>query len=201
MGRRALHLTAEARQDAAREHVRRYARSERGKSTRAARHAQAYTQRRASQREILGLDMPPDLLRYARPLLRASFAFEPVPELALGLWTAPYTWLLPSASMRPLLLPGGTIWASPQARLSIYHYSRLMDEGFARAELWASDNLDVEAVEAVLKVEIFARREAWIAARDSNVETADVDMHDVYLHWGARIIAMLGKELEVRRRG
>ncbi|KAI0701107.1 hypothetical protein C8T65DRAFT_741807 [Cerioporus squamosus] len=128
MGRRAKHLTAEARQDAAREYARRYTQSERGKATRAKRNAEAYTQRRQSHQRVLGIDMPEDLFAYARPLLRVSFALEPIPELALGLWAAPYTLSLPSASVRPSLLSGDGVWASPQARSSIYHYSRLMDE-------------------------------------------------------------------------
>ncbi len=172
-----------------------------GRETRAARNTQAHTERRASQRRILGLEMPEDLLRYSRPLLRASFSFETTPELGLGLWSAPYTLAIPGAGVRPSLLSGDGVWASPQARLSIYHYSRLIDEGIARAEVWGSDGLDVDAVAAALTVEIFARREAWVVTRDSDVGTTDAYVQDVYLHWGARMIAMLGEEMKVRRRG
>ncbi|TFK83803.1 hypothetical protein K466DRAFT_602550 [Polyporus arcularius HHB13444] len=201
MGRRAKYLTAQARQAAAREYTQRYAQSARGKATRATRNAQTYTQRRESRLQILALDMPEDLFRYARPLLRASFAFEPVPELSLGLWSAPYTIALPDASIRPSLHSGDGVWASPEARLSFFHYAQLMDEGMARAELWRGEDLDMAAVEAEIKDEIIARRDAWVAARNGVVGTLDAYVHDVYLHWGARIIVMLGEELELRKRG
>ncbi|TFK82051.1 hypothetical protein K466DRAFT_501020 [Polyporus arcularius HHB13444] len=201
MGRRPKYLTAEARQAAAREHSRRYAQSERGKTARAARNAQACTQRREFNNRVLGLHMPEGMSCYARPLLRASFAFEPDPELSLGLWAEPYAFILPGTSIRPSLDSGDGVWASPEARLSIYHYCRIMDEGPARAEGWRSDDLDLAAVEAQIKDEIAARRDAWVAARDGGVGSADAYALEVYLHWGARIIAMLGDEWELRKHG
>ncbi len=176
-----------------------------GKATRSRRSARGYEDRKTSASTLVGLVLPPDMIKHSSALVRVAFSFLGGEDYALGLWSSPYYLIAPDATVRTVVCrEEHGPWVTRGTRLSAVQYHHFLSMAETRMVEWSTETLDVEAVESAVRDELEARRHAWIAARDGGIGNGDGELkyaHDVYLVWGALFAVSLGQEWEIRKQG
>ncbi len=158
-----------------------------------------------AQCTVADVALPRDMFKHTSKLPRVAHAFVGGEELALGLWSPPYTLTLPLPTAREALTQGEHgVWVTRKTRLSAVHYHNFLSTSWTRTDEWKVEELDTAAVGQAVHEEVTARRDAWVTARDCGVEGGDGQTsycHEVYLFWGAKMAIALGAEWDIRRRG
>ncbi|KAI0750099.1 hypothetical protein C8Q80DRAFT_1101205 [Daedaleopsis nitida] len=211
MGRRAKHLTTQAKQAAKRRHAEMYRQSEKGRETKSRANRRSYEQQKTSSPSVatplaIDIDIPPEISARGCKALHVSFAHLRIDTgPLLGLWTVPYMYEPPL--LGTLHDEGGTVgeeedvensaWTSRAAILGTFQYGEIMAAGSARARQWEEEDLRV--LRPGLVKEVNARVTAWVTLKDSGRES-DED-RGTALDWGAKLICLLVDEWDVRREG
>ncbi|TFK80857.1 hypothetical protein K466DRAFT_569396 [Polyporus arcularius HHB13444] len=199
MARNTKYYTQADRQAARREQKARYARSELGKTNRAAARARAQEHNAAAIACELTSKVPTEMRAYAARPFVMSFAFRETGGPALGLQKPPYTFRLPDdRSLRSLERRGSE---DPVAvKLHTLQFTWAIEAAYARRTEWSVKSTDqvIELAEAELK----ARVRAWKLMEARTLQAGiEGDIREVAMCWGARRATMVADELEIRRKG
>ncbi|OJT11034.1 hypothetical protein TRAPUB_12458 [Trametes pubescens] len=203
MGRRSKYLTADAKRAAKKAQAQLYRQTEKGKEARRRENKKQTDKQRARKLTWVGVLILLELYTRSQKTLRASFAVQD-PGPLMGLWTSPYEFAMPDVSLLPTIDGGNrakaSIWNSCVAVLGAYQYGEVIETGWRCFEQWTADHLVLDEVEVQVKEEVVERLEAWVCLADSMTEDGrDVEVVEIGLDWGAKIIRMLVEEWEMRK--
>ncbi|TFK78943.1 hypothetical protein K466DRAFT_506455 [Polyporus arcularius HHB13444] len=200
MGRRAKYFTLAERKAAKRAQHTEYARSDRGKATRA-RLRSKHTHSATSSSPV---SVPPSA--YARAaiysVLSWTFSWQDDADVVvdLGLRQPPYAFVLPDAAAIAALEDSGN--DGPELTLNSIHCSWIREEGRARFRAWSTAGGSEKDIIVAANAELGERVRAWnTVATDKGTAEEDARFRKLYLDWGAKRIVWLWEELEVRREG
>ncbi|TFK77905.1 hypothetical protein K466DRAFT_607552 [Polyporus arcularius HHB13444] len=199
MSRRTVYFTNAERVAAKRAQHAKYARSDRGRATR----AQGRLRAKQASLPISARVTIPDAAHIRASHEIPSSTFLAIDDLgpALGILSPPYTFAAPDADELVALQEndGDSMQITLNATQLIWY--RL--DSKTRFRAWSKvDSNTAQIVEAGV-AELEARIHAWNAATEhgDGKDTVANGARDVYLHWGAKRIVWLVQELEVRRNG
>ncbi|TFK80128.1 hypothetical protein K466DRAFT_605591 [Polyporus arcularius HHB13444] len=208
MGRRAIHLTAEAKKAAKRAQAQNYRRSAKGKATKSRSNRRYYERQmdaRDTERSLAALEVeiPSDLFARAHGCtLRPCLA---VADYGPLLWPPPHrffqppTYMLDAMPWPPASSASGK-WESRAAVLGSYQWREMIGRCGARMARWTTEPADI--LHREVTVEVFKRVAGWCALRDTelDVEEEEEYVREVALDWGAKLTSMLVEEWECRTR-
>ncbi|OBZ77743.1 hypothetical protein A0H81_02191 [Grifola frondosa] len=166
----------------------------RGQRTRATRNRESYERRLLSDVLIFENNLPPTLspalVKYARRPFSIIYNFlDDTPYL--GLWTRPFQLEIPA------IVEGCREEVEKQFATGQYH--QIIEHGYERYGAWKQKG--GEDLTAGAKEELAERIAAWDRMAGERVGERgswDEFVREVALSWGAKIVVLLAKEIELR---
>ncbi|KAJ3009194.1 hypothetical protein NUW54_g2870 [Trametes sanguinea] len=196
MGRRAKHLTTQAKRAA------KLGQSKSYRGDTAVNRANYAKRRSMKAVTLLGLSVPIQLLDIANEVYPASFSIH-IEGPTLGLACAPYEFKRPDSSIAFKGIidtqPAGP-WNTTEAVLGAYQYNEIIRVAYDRRDRWSASSVDSTEIQAGVLTEIAERIRAWRLLWEdlSNPQDAgEVEMKQVALNWGAKVVWMLAREWEM----
>ncbi|KAH9911488.1 uncharacterized protein B0H18DRAFT_956353 [Fomitopsis serialis] len=160
---------------------------------------------------FLGWDpstLPPQVLVLAREPFKSLGPVEGLDTSDLGLHERPFKWLAPEHDVLQESGEGGSVLAAERAlrELNGRQLGFMVETGFQRMkERKAVGRAGMADLVSALESEVKERLRAWEFTAQANVvvdRTVYANIaRDVYLHWGAKHICCLAKEVETIRAG
>ncbi|TFY50875.1 hypothetical protein EVJ58_g10850 [Rhodofomes roseus] len=151
--------------------------------------------------------LPPDLVELARMPFKSGASYEHTSNL--GLHSAPYSHRVVASGI-PTIHEGSSSRGGIRSlegflrELNGGQFEYMVNAGYTRMDHWkGSDDMGRASFRTELEEQIEARLVAWKAEIREAEPTDQLQKiaRDVYLHWGAKHICCLVKEVEASQKG